>query len=57
MSGPVCYWNIHDIAQSVRAVLDPGAVRKQDVTDVGGGELIPSAMDADGNDIGLLQPA
>jgi predicted enzyme related to lactoylglutathione lyase len=57
MSGPVCYWNVDDIRQSLKALLDAGAVLAQEVMDVGGGKLVAFVKDADGNDIGLLQPA
>ena len=39
------------------ALLDAGARPLQDVRDVGGGKLIASVTDPDGNVIGLLQPA
>jgi hypothetical protein len=35
----------------------PGAVTGQDVKDVGGGKLVAWVKDADGNPIGLIQPA
>jgi hypothetical protein len=37
------------------ALLDAGAVVLQEVMDVGGGKLIASVKDADGNGIGLIQ--
>jgi hypothetical protein len=37
--------------------VDAGAEAQQGVKDVGGGKLIASVKDADGNTIGLLQPA
>jgi predicted enzyme related to lactoylglutathione lyase len=39
----------------LKTLLDAGAVAVQDVKDVGGGKLIASVTDADGNDIGLMQ--
>ena len=57
MTGPVAYWNVADIRASVRALLDAGAVVRQEVRDVGGGKLIATVADADGNAIGLIQPA
>jgi hypothetical protein len=39
----------------VKALLDAGAEVHQAVKDVGGGKLIASVKDADGNVIGLLQ--
>ncbi|MFD9942627.1 VOC family protein [Nonomuraea sp. NPDC059023] len=57
MSGPVAYWHVDDIEASLRALLDAGATTSQEVKDVGGGKLVASVTDADGNVIGLIQPA
>jgi predicted enzyme related to lactoylglutathione lyase len=57
MTAPVCYWHVDDINSSVQALLDAGAEALQEVRDVGGGKLIASVKDADGNVIGLIQPA
>jgi predicted enzyme related to lactoylglutathione lyase len=57
MTGPVGYWHVDDIRRSVQALLDAGAEAQQEVRDVGGGKLIASVKDADGNVIGLIQPA
>ncbi|QFY09702.1 glyoxalase [Nonomuraea phyllanthi] len=57
MSGPVAYWHVDDIEASLRALLNAGAQMSQEVKDVGGGKLIASVTDADGNVIGLIQPA
>src|SRR4029079_1907698 len=55
MTGPVGYWHVDDINSSVQALLDAGAEKHQDVNDVGGGKLIATVKDPDGNIIGLLQ--
>src|SRR6266852_5818077 len=55
MTGPVGYFHVSDIQQSLQALLDAGAHTQQEVTDVGGGKLIAWVKDADGNIIGLLQ--
>lgn len=55
MTGPVAYWHVDDLERSLKALLDAGAEPQQPVTDVGGGKLITSVKDADGNVIGLLQ--
>ena len=55
MTGPVAYYNVLNIAQSMQALLDGGAKKIQDIRDVGGGKLIASVKDPDGNDIGLIQ--
>lgn len=57
MTGPVAYWHVADIRASLQALLDAGAEPQQEVKDVGGGKLIASVKDPDGNLIGLLQPA
>lgn len=36
MTGPVGYWHVDDIEQSLRLLLDAGAQSQQAVTDVGG---------------------
>ena len=57
MTGPVGYWHVDDIKESLKALLDAGAEAQQDVRDVGGGKLVASVKDADGNVIGLIQSA
>jgi len=57
MTGPVGYWNVDDIKESLQLLLDAGAQAQQGIKDVGGGKLIVSVKDADGNIIGLIQPA
>lgn len=55
MTGPVPYWRVDDINKILAALVDAGAETQQPVNDVGGGRLIASVRDADGNPIGLLQ--
>lgn len=55
MTGPVPYWHVADIRVTLAALLEAGAESLQDVHDVGGGRLIASVKDADGNLVGLLQ--
>ena len=57
LSGPVPYWHVDDIARSVQALVAAGGEVLQDAKDVGGGKLIAWVKDADGNVIGLIQPA
>ncbi|GAA1236666.1 VOC family protein [Kitasatospora nipponensis] len=57
MTGPVCYWHVADIRESLQRLLVAGATLRQDVIDVGGGKLTALAVDADGNIIGLVQEA
>jgi len=55
MTGPVGYWHVADIEASLKLLLDAGAAAQQAIKDVGGGKLIASVKDADGNIIGLIQ--
>src|SRR5438445_13524128 len=55
MTGPVGYWHVDDIKKSLQLLLDAGGQVQQEVRDVGGGRLIASVKDADGNVNGLLQ--
>ena len=58
MTGPVGYWHVEDLEKRLQAaLLDAGAELRQPVRDVGGGKLIAAVTDADGNIIGLMQPA
>jgi predicted enzyme related to lactoylglutathione lyase len=55
--GMTAYWHVDDIRKSLAVLLEAGAELQQQVKDVGGGRLIASVKDADGNVIGLLQVA
>jgi predicted enzyme related to lactoylglutathione lyase len=55
MTGPVGYWHVDDINKSVEELVAAGAKSEQPVRDVGGGKLIATVEDADGNVVGLLQ--
>ena len=55
MKGPVGYWHVDDIKESLQLLLNAGAQAQQEVQDVGGGKLIASVKDADNNIIGLIQ--
>lgn len=55
MTGPVGYWEVDDIKESLQLLLDAGAQVQQKVRDVGGGKLIAWVKDADSNIIGLMQ--
>lgn len=57
MTGPVPYWHVSDIRGRLTALVEAGAELLQDVQEVGGGRLIASVKDADGNLVGLLQDA
>src|SRR4051812_45161386 len=55
MTGPIGYYQVDDIKQSLQSLVDAGGQIQQDARDVGGGMLIASVKDADGNIIGLKQ--
>jgi predicted enzyme related to lactoylglutathione lyase len=55
MTGPVGYWHVDDINESLEALLEAGGETQQPISDVGGGKLVATVKDADGNVIGLLQ--
>ena len=55
MVGPLNYCEVDDIQASLQACLAAGATTQQAVKDVGGGKLIATIKDADGNLIGLMQ--
>jgi predicted enzyme related to lactoylglutathione lyase len=55
--GSVGYWQVEDIHARFQDLLAAGATGHEPVRDVGNGTLIASVIDADGNVIGLIQPA
>ena len=55
MTGPVAYWHVPDIEAKLAEVTAAGAAVKQAPHDVGGGRLVATFTDPDGNVLGLLQ--
>ena len=55
MASPVAYWQVSDIQAKLAEVTAAGARLKEPVRDVGGGRLVASVTDPDGNVLGLLQ--
>ena|SRR5688572_25990157 len=55
MTSPVAYWHVADIDTKLAEVTAAGATVKEPVRDVGGGRLVATVTDPDGNVIGLLQ--
>ncbi len=55
MTSPVAYWHVSDIEAKLAEVTAAGATVKDPVRDVGGGRLVASVADPDGNVLGLLQ--
>jgi predicted enzyme related to lactoylglutathione lyase len=55
MTAPVAYWHVPDIEAKLTEVTAAGAALKEPVRDVGGGRLVATVTDPDGNVLGLLQ--
>jgi predicted enzyme related to lactoylglutathione lyase len=55
MTSPVAYWHVADIEAKLAEVTAAGAAVKEAPRDVGGGRLVATVTDADGNVLGLLQ--
>ncbi|MGW2813639.1 VOC family protein [Streptomyces sp. NPDC001415] len=55
MAGPVAYWHVPDIEAKLAEVTAAGAKLKDPTRDVGGGRLVATFTDPDGNVLGLLQ--
>jgi predicted enzyme related to lactoylglutathione lyase len=55
MTSPVAYWHVADIEAKLAEVTAAGATVKESAHDVGGGRLVATVTDPDGNVLGLLQ--
>jgi predicted enzyme related to lactoylglutathione lyase len=55
MTSPVAYWHVADIEAKLAEVTAAGATLKDAPRDVGGGRLVATVTDPDGNVLGLLQ--
>jgi predicted enzyme related to lactoylglutathione lyase len=55
MTSPVAYWHVADIEAKLAEVTTAGATVKQAPNDVGGGRLVATFADPDGNVLGLIQ--
>jgi predicted enzyme related to lactoylglutathione lyase len=55
MTSPVAYWHVADIEAKLAEVTAAGATVKEPAHDVGGGRLVATVTDGDGNTLGLLQ--
>jgi predicted enzyme related to lactoylglutathione lyase len=55
MTSPVAYWHVPDIEAKLAEVTAAGATLKEPVRDVGGGRLVATVTDPDGNVLGLIQ--
>ncbi len=55
MASPVAYWHVDDIEAKLAEVTAAGAAVNEAAHDVGGGRLVATFTDPDGNVLGLLQ--
>lgn len=55
MTSPVAYWHVPDIEATLAEVTAAGAEVREPVREVGGGRLVATVTDPDGNVLGLLQ--
>ena len=55
LTSPVAYWQVTDIQAKLAEVTAAGATVKEPAHDVGGGRLVATFADADGNVLGILQ--
>jgi predicted enzyme related to lactoylglutathione lyase len=55
MTSPVAFWQVPDIEAKLAEVTAVGATVKEPAHDVGGGRLVATVTDPDGNVLGLLQ--
>ena len=55
LTSPVAYWHVQDLEAKLAQVTAAGATVQEPVRDVGGGRLVATVTDPDGNVLGLLQ--
>ncbi|MFJ8164877.1 VOC family protein [Streptomyces sp. NPDC096136] len=55
LTTPVAYWHVPDVEAKVAEVTAAGATAKEPAHDVGGGRLVATVIDPDGNLLGLVQ--
>ncbi|MFP3992144.1 VOC family protein [Streptomyces sp. E11-3] len=55
LTSSLAYWHVPDIEATVAEVTAAGATVKEPVHDVGGGRLVATLVDPDGNLLGLQQ--
>jgi predicted enzyme related to lactoylglutathione lyase len=55
MTAPVAYWHVADLEAKLADLTAAGAIVKEAAHDVGGGRLVATVTDPDGNVLGLLQ--
>ena len=55
LTSPVAYWHVDDIEAKLAEVTAAGATVKDAPSEVGGGRVVASFVDIDGNVLGLIQ--
>ncbi|MFI7042124.1 VOC family protein [Microbispora rosea] len=55
MTSPVAYWHVPDIEAKLAELTAAGASVKESAHEVGGGRLVATVTDPDGNVLGILQ--
>jgi predicted enzyme related to lactoylglutathione lyase len=55
MTSPVAYWHVPDIEAKIAEVTAAGAIVKEPAHEVGGGRLVATVTDPDGNVLGLIE--
>ncbi|GAA2104504.1 VOC family protein [Microlunatus panaciterrae] len=55
MTSPVAYWHVADLEAKLAELTAAGATVKEPAHDVGGGRMVATVTDPDGNVLGLLQ--
>ncbi|MDX2968061.1 VOC family protein [Kribbella solani] len=55
MTAPIAYWHVADIEAKIQEITTAGGTLKDAPKDVGGGRLVATLTDPDGNILGILQ--
>jgi len=55
LTSPVAYWHVDDIEAKLAELTAAGATVKGAAKEVGGGRVVASVIDPDGNILGLIQ--
>lgn len=55
LTSPVAFWHVPDIEAKLAELTAAGATVKEPAHDVGGGRLVATVTDVDGNVLGLLE--
>lgn len=54
-AGTTAFYHVTDIKQSLQSLVDAGSQILRQIKDVGGGRLVASVRDPEGNIVGLVQ--